>query len=53
MPQPVEDAAVTRHLFLKLAGMAAELDVFTLAEVERLVARLQRDAFPVPRAVSA
>jgi DNA polymerase-3 subunit epsilon/ATP-dependent DNA helicase DinG len=34
-----EDAAVTRHLFLKLAGMAAELDVFTLAEMERLASR--------------
>ena len=41
-PRPhraVEDASVTMHLFLRLAGMAAELDVFTLAEMERLASR--------------
>ena len=41
-PRPhraVEDAMVTRDLFLKLAEMAAELDVYTLAEMERLASR--------------
>ena len=34
-----EDAEVTRDLFLKLADLAAGLDVSTLAEMERLAAR--------------
>ncbi len=34
-----EDATVTRQVFLKLVEMALELDVFTLAEMERLAAR--------------
>ena len=41
-PRPhraVEDALVTRELFLKLANMAADLDQFTLAEMERLASR--------------
>jgi DNA polymerase-3 subunit epsilon/ATP-dependent DNA helicase DinG len=41
-PRPhsaIEDARVTRDLFLKLTDMAAELDLFTLAEMERLAAR--------------
>ena len=41
-PRPhraVDDADVTRALFLKLAEMAAELDVFTIAEMERLATR--------------
>ncbi len=35
----VDDAQATRDLFLKLAEMAAELDVFTLAEIGRLAAK--------------
>ena len=35
----LEDALVTRDLFLRLAAMAASLDVYTLAEMERLGAR--------------
>ena len=41
-PRPhraLEDARVTMDLFLRLAHMAAELDVFTLAEMERLASR--------------
>ena len=41
-PRPhraVEDASVTRDVFLKLVEMAAELDVYTLAEMERLASR--------------
>ena len=41
-PRPhraVEDARVTMDLFLRLAEMAADLDVFTLAEMERLASR--------------
>ena len=34
-----EDARVTMDLFLRLAEMAYELDVFTIAELERLAAR--------------
>ena len=35
----IPDAEVTRDLFLKLAEAAAELDVYTLAEMERLASR--------------
>ena len=35
----LEDAQVTRSLFLKLAEMASDLDVNTLAEMERLASR--------------
>ena len=41
-PRPhraVEDAQVTRDLFVKLVEMASELDVYTLAEMERLASR--------------
>ena len=41
-PRPhraMEDAAVTRSVFLKLFELATELDVFTLAEMERLASR--------------
>ncbi len=41
-PRPhraLEDAQVTRELFLKLASMALELDTYTLAEMQRLAAR--------------
>ncbi len=41
-PRPhraLEDAQVTRELFLKLASMALELDAYTLAEMQRLAAR--------------
>ena len=41
-PRPhraLEDALATREVFLRLAKMASDLDVFTLAEMERLAAR--------------
>ena len=41
-PQPhraLEDARVTRSLFLRLAEMAEEIDLLTLAEMERLASR--------------
>ena len=41
-PQPhraLEDALVTRSLFLRLAEMAEEIDLLTLAEMERLASR--------------
>ena len=41
-PRPhraVDDALAARGIFLKLADMAAELDVFTLADMEQLASR--------------
>ena len=41
-PRPhraIHDAEVTRDVFLKLTDTAAELDVYTVAEMERLAAR--------------
>jgi predicted DnaQ family exonuclease/DinG family helicase len=41
-PRPhraMEDASVTRDVFLRLFDMAAEMDVFALAEMERLASR--------------
>ena len=41
-PRPhraIEDARVTMRVFLRLFELAAELDVFTLAEMERLASR--------------
>ena len=41
-PQPhraIEDALVTRDLFLELSERAAKLDLYTLAEMERLASR--------------
>ena len=35
----LDDAIATRDVFLALAGMAAELDVYTLAEMDRLATR--------------